>query len=180
MSSLTLCHATHGHLNRRKRARVTEPLRRSTHLVSINWPVPWHRRAVDPIGVNPDPVPAVLGSAFPLHICSSRPFSPFLRHCVGPAPSISLLSDSQEPTESSTSQPIGSVASLSQWFESCWVREPIKDRECVPWTIKCPMGDEKRKLHFATPPGLVVSVSDHSTGKTAGGALVFDLSKRYF
>lgn len=154
MSSLTLCHATHGHLNRRERARATEPLWRSTHLVSIDWPVPSHRRAVAPISVNPDPVPAVLGSAFPLHKCSSRPFSPFL-HCVSPAPSISLLSDSQEPTESSTSQPMGSVASLSQWCGICWVREPIKDRECVPYLIKWPIEDRKRKLHFATPPGLV-------------------------
>lgn len=154
MSSLTLCHATHGHLNRRERARTTEPERRSTHLVSINWPVPWHRRAVAPIWVNPDPVPVVLGSAFPLHICSSRPFSPFL-HCVGPAPSISLLSDSQEPTESSTSQPTGSVASLSQWCESCWAWEPIKDRERVLLLIKWPIEDEKRKRYFATPPGLV-------------------------
>lgn len=57
---------------------------RSTHLVSINWPVPWHRRGVDPILICSGPVPAALGSGLPLHSRSLQAYSPFL-HC-GPGP----------------------------------------------------------------------------------------------
>lgn len=72
---------------------------RSTHLVSINWPVPWRRRGVDPILLYSGPVPAALGSVLPLHNRSPQAYSPFL-HC-GPGP-FSLTALSQPGTNGLT------------------------------------------------------------------------------
>lgn len=151
-----------------EQARTTELLRGSTHPVSINWPVPWHRRVVDPIWALPGPVPAALGSVFPLHSRSPQPFSPFL-HC-GPGP-FSLSTLSQEPTETSTSQPTDRVAVLNQSNPSCWAQQPIAGRGNVPQTAEWPMRVARGKTAFSDPTRPVCSALSPTAGCTADGAL---------
>lgn len=134
-----------------------EPLRGSTHLVSINWPAPWLRRVVDPIWVRPGPVPAALGSVFALHSRLPHPFSPFL-HC-GPGP-FNLSTLSQEPTESSTSQPTHIAASFDQSDASRWAQQPMTDRESVTQLGGWPMGVSGERQHFSTPPVLCGACSE--------------------
>lgn len=72
--------------------RLVRRRSRSTHLVNISQPVPWHRRVADPILQHPGPVPEALGPVFPLHNSSPPPFL----HC-GPGP-FSLSVHSQPGT----------------------------------------------------------------------------------